>query len=78
MARTSGADMSRYRAGTSYGHRIERQGPDDYRLHWTYDRYFPGSRLRHPQSDSYDGDHRSAVRFSRKWGCPMPPEPNDG
>lgn len=40
--------MSRHSAQTSYGHRIVRERDDEYVISWIIDRYYPGSRLRHP------------------------------
>jgi len=66
--------MSRYFSSGSYGHDIQRIGRDHYRLHWTYDRYYSGSRLRFPQGRSRDTDHAGAVRFAKKWGLDEPKE----
>ncbi len=64
--------MGRYSPSTSYGHRIQHLGRDDYRISWTYDRYYHGSRLRFPQSRSRDTDHAGALRFAKKWDAQMP------
>ena len=61
--------MSRYKASGSRGHAISEIGWGDYRLHWVVDRYYPGSRLRHPR------DLAGAIRFARMHGClKMPTE----
>ena len=64
--------MGRYSGNASYGHRILYMGGGDYRICWTYDRYYSGSRLRHPQSCDKWTDQAGALRFSRKWDVPMP------
>lgn len=55
-----------------YGHRIQRVGPDHYRLSWTHDRKYAGSRLRHPVTVRRDTDEAGARRFAAKWGVRMP------
>jgi hypothetical protein len=62
---------------TGYGHAIRRIADDHYRISWTSDRKYAGSRLRHPVGYSRDTDETGALRFSRKWGVamPRPPEP---
>lgn len=49
-------------------------GHDWFRLHWTVDRYYQGSRLRFPRGASRDTDFAGAMRFAIKWGLPMPQE----
>lgn len=49
-------------------------GDDWYRLHWTYDRYYSGSRLRFPQGRSRDTDLAGAQRFAKKWDLSAPVE----
>lgn len=66
--------MSRHRSAGSYGHAISRMGHDWFRLHWTVDRYYQGSRLRFPRGASRDTDFAGAMRFAIKWGLPMPQE----
>ena len=66
--------MSRHLGGGSYGHRVHRIGRDHFRLCWTYDRYYSGSRLRFPQGRTRDTDHDGAVRFAKKWGLEEPKE----
>ena len=65
-------DMSRHRSSGSYGHSIHRFGPDDFRLHWTVDRYYSGSRLRFPRGASRDTDLAGAKRFTKRWGLQEP------
>jgi hypothetical protein len=60
--------MGRYRSSGSYGHRIQRLGGNFYRLFWTVDRYYSGSRLRFPRTGSRDTDEAGAHRFAKKWG----------
>jgi hypothetical protein len=67
--------MGRYNSSSSYGHRIWRIGPDHYRLGWTVDRYYAGSRLRHPRGFDRDTDLAGAKRFARKWDLQIPEEP---
>jgi hypothetical protein len=57
---------------TSYGHGIERIGPGHYRLRWTVDRRYAGSRLRFPTSTNRDTDIEGAERFAKKWGLTVP------
>lgn len=65
--------MSRYSGQASYGHKVSFIGFGDcYRLHWTVDRYYEGSRLRFPTGYSRDTDKAGAERFCKKWGCKMP------
>lgn len=64
--------MSRHRSAGSYGHTITHVAPDHYRLHWTVDRYYSDSRLRHPRSASRDTDKAGANWFARRWGVTMP------
>ena len=67
--------MSRHRSSGSTGHWIELLFSDCYRLHWTVDRYYTGSRLRFPTGCSRDSDLKGAERFAKKWGCAMPVKP---
>lgn len=66
--------MSRHRSAGSYGHAVQRIGHDFYRLHWTVDRYYTGSRLRFPRGCSRDTDLAGAKRFAKRWGCAEPVE----
>jgi len=70
--RPGGADMGRHRSSGSYGHRVSKVGPDHYRLQWTVDRYYAGSRLRHPRVDWRDTDKAGAERFAKRWGVEVP------
>jgi hypothetical protein len=48
-------------------------GADRYRIAWTYDAKYSGSRLRYPRTLSRDTDRDGAERFAHKWGltfCP--------
>lgn len=69
--------MGRYRSSGSYGHDIQRIGPDHYRLHWTVDRYYASSRLRHPRLSSRDTDLAGAIRFAKRWELPTPTKETD-
>lgn len=57
---------------SAYGHRIRRIAHDHYRLSWTVDRKYVGSRLRFPTGYSRDTDEAGAIRFARKWDVRMP------
>lgn len=61
--------MSRSKSSESQGHSISSIGWGDYRLHWSVDRYYPGSRLRHPCSCHRDTDLAGAIRFALKHDC---------
>lgn len=67
--------MGRYSANPSYSHRIQRLNRHDFILSWTCDRYYKSSRLRWPRRNCRDTDRAGAERFAKKWGIPMPPEP---
>lgn len=56
----------------TYGHSIRRIGSDHYRLSWTIDRKYAGSRLRHPTTYHRDTGEDGAQRFAKKWGAEMP------
>lgn len=56
----------------AYGKRIQFIAPDHYRLHWTVDRKYSGSRLRYPTGYRRDTDEQGARRFARRWGVPVP------
>lgn len=45
-----------------------------YRLHWSVDRYYAGSRLRYPRSCTRDTDLAGALRFAKRWNLPRPIE----
>lgn len=66
--------MSRHSASGSYGHNIEDLGHGDFRLTWKVDRYYPDSRLRHPQVRSRDTDEAGARRFALKHDILLPSE----
>lgn len=68
-----GGWLSRYRSRSAYGHSIKRLPMGyGYRLHWTVDRYYPSSMLRHPIGYSRDTDEAGALRFAKKHGVEMP------
>lgn len=68
--------MSRHRSVGSYGHWIEDRGHGDFRLHYTVDRYYAGSRLRYPRHYVRDTDQQGAERFAKRWRVEMPvPKP---
>lgn len=65
--------MTRYHKQKSTNHKcvyIERL--DIYRLSWTVDFYYRGSRMRFPRRFSRDTDEAGARRFCRRWGIPLP------
>lgn len=66
--------MSRYSSAKAYGQTISRIGGGYFRMHWTVDRYYKGSRLRHPTGYTRDADRKGAERFCKKWGIDMPKE----
>jgi hypothetical protein len=58
---------------SSYGHDVSKIAHDHYRLSWTIDRKYSGSRLRFPTSFHRDTDEPGAKRFAKKWKLPLPP-----
>lgn len=58
--------MSRYRSVGATHFYCEKLGSDWYCLHWTVDRYYEGSRLRHPVGYTRDTDLVGARRFCKK------------
>lgn len=56
----------------AYGHAVSRIATDHYRLSWTIDRKYVGSRLRYPTTYRRDTGEDGARRFAKKWGVPMP------
>lgn len=65
--------MSRHRSSGSTGHSIENlHHPDDWRLSWVVDFYYPGTRLRFPRRFYRDTDEAGARRFAKKHGIVMP------
>lgn len=66
--------MGRYSPSTSYGHRVSLIDTNCYRLSWVVDRYYEGSRLRHPTTTTRDTDLAGAKRFAAKWNIAIPVE----
>ena len=64
--------MSRYHSSGSKGQHIQLIAYDHYRLSWVVDRYYAGSRLRHPTVYSRDTDRAGAERFAKRWEIAMP------
>lgn len=64
--------MPRYRHATSYNHRIVRERENTYIIYWTVDHYITNSRLRFPRVQRRYTDHEGALRFAKRWNCPMP------
>lgn len=64
--------MGRFSSSGSYGHRISRIADGHYRLSWTVDRHYAGSRLRHPRTATRDTDTAGAERFAKRWDVVMP------
>lgn len=58
---------------SAYGHRLRKIAPDHYRMVWTVDFKYKGSRLRFPREMSRDTDSDGAARFAKKWKVPIPP-----
>lgn len=66
--------MGRFTTNKAYGHRIQMHGADNYTLFWTVDRYYVGSRLRHPVGYRRAADEAGAKRFAKKHKIEIPPE----
>lgn len=64
--------MGRFSPSSSYNHHIRSAGGGDYWISWTIDRYYAGSRLRHPRVFERFTDEAGAKRFAKKWGAEMP------
>jgi hypothetical protein len=64
--------MSRYRRRGSYNHWVRRMGHDWFRIGWTLDYYYTGSRLRFPRGFNRDTDFAGARRFAKHWNLPAP------
>lgn len=56
----------------AYAHNIRKLMYGTYRLSWSFDMKYSGSRLRFPRTVTRDTDRAGAERFAKKWGCPMP------
>jgi hypothetical protein len=69
MGRITGSTSS------SYNHRIQDLGHGRYRLSWTIDKKYEGSRLRFPRGMSRDTDEKGAKRFAKRWDLTFPPVP---
>jgi hypothetical protein len=66
--------MGRFSRNSSYGHTCQRivwYGVF-YRISWIVDRYYPGSRLRHPTTFTRDTDEAGARRFCKRWDLEFP------
>lgn len=66
--------MSRHKSAPAYGFAISSLGWCGYRLHWTVDRYYEGSRLRHPRPCHRDTDKAGAVKFALRHSCYKMPD----
>ena len=64
--------MTAYAPRGAYGHHVQWLSLDTYRLSWTIDRKYAGSRLRFPTTYSRTTDAEGAARFAKKWGCAVP------
>ena len=64
--------MSRHNNRGSYNHRIKKEREDEYVISWVTDRYYAGSRLRHPLGHRRDTNKKGALRFAKKWNISMP------
>jgi len=64
--------MSRHSSGGAYDQWIEYLDEGCYRIHWTVDYYYSGSRCRYPRHSSRITDEKGARRFCKKWGLDMP------
>ncbi|MCC6752081.1 MAG: hypothetical protein IT371_30795 [Deltaproteobacteria bacterium] len=67
--------MGRFSPNPSKSHRVRRLGSDHYRISWVVDRYYRGSRLRHPTLYSRDTDLAGARRFAKRWKLDLPVDP---
>lgn len=56
----------------SYGHAIRDLGGGCYRIHWTVDRKYEGSRLRFPTGYRRETDEDGARRFAKRHGIEFP------
>ena len=64
--------MGRLTGNNSGNFRIREVEPGWYRISWTVDRFYAGSRLRHPVSYSRETDKAGAERFCKKHKIKMP------
>lgn len=64
--------MGRYSEQKSYNHRIDYVGWLTWRMYWTVDRYYSGSRLRYPTQFSRDTDEEGARRFCKRHELDFP------
>jgi hypothetical protein len=64
--------MGRFRGANVHGYAVTRIGTDHWRLFWAVDRYYSGSRLRHPVHYRRDTDDAGALRFVKKHKLPIP------
>ena len=46
-----------------------------YFLSWTFDHYYPGSRLRYPSIRTRQTDRKGAERFAKKWKIEIENDP---
>lgn len=58
--------------GGSYGHKIRMISGDTYRIIWTTDKHYEGSRIRYPRGHVRETDEKGARRFAKRWGIAMP------
>ena len=63
--------MSRHRSAPAYGHSVRRYS-FGYRMQWTVDFYYAGSRMRYPRTFTRDTDAAGAKRFAKKHGLADP------
>jgi len=64
---------------SSYNHHCHLTSWGYWRMSWTVDRYYSGSRLRFPRVATRDtADEKAARRFCKKHNIPFPerPKPN--
>jgi hypothetical protein len=66
--------MGRYRPEGSYFHAVKRLPDGSYLLSWQVDRYYKGSRQRHPRRCTRETDEAGARRFCKRWGLELPQE----
>ncbi len=63
--------MTRHRPGGGKNHHVGWSGYG-WTISWSWDVYYPNSRLRWPRRMVRDTDYPGAVRFAKKWGLPTP------
>lgn len=63
---------ARHKSQSAYGQILRRVGDDYWYISWVVDRYYAGSRLRHPTVYRRHTDDAGAVRFAKRHGLQLP------